>query len=145
MTQEETFTVLATRLPGMSDQDLFLEIVDACKKYGIDARTLLQHRPIKDVRIGDSLAVIPRIDGPDHSAVPYFAKLLLCLSVASEKQEHALGDFEERLNKLWIPQFGPRMGRLVCVWWAARSMAGILRFGIIAALVDRIVSNLHSR
>jgi hypothetical protein len=70
--------------------------------------------------------------------IPYAAKLVLCLFVAPEKQEANLGDFEERMSKIWVPNFGPRIAHLVCMWHAVWSLGAIIRFGVMAAIVDRI-------
>jgi len=69
---------------------------------------------------------------------PFLGKLLLCLFIAPDKQQDRLADFEESLTIVWIPQFGVRIGRLVYVWNAARSVGAIVRIGIAAAIVDRI-------
>lgn len=71
-------------------------------------------------------------------APPSLGRLLICMFVPIDKQEDRLADFDERLRVLWIPEFGPRIGRLVYVWHALRSAGAILKIGLSAAIVDRI-------
>jgi hypothetical protein len=70
---------------------------------------------------------------------PFLGRLFLCLFLPPEKHADRLGDFDEMLNTVWLPQFGPRLGRLIYIWHALRSAGAIIRIGITATVVDRIV------
>ena len=72
------------------------------------------------------------------SEVPYAGRLLICLFVAPDKQEDRLADFQEKLNTVWIPECGLRIGRIVCLWHAVKSVSAIVRIGVVTAIVDRI-------
>jgi hypothetical protein len=69
---------------------------------------------------------------------PILGKMLLCLLLSPDKQEDRLADFEERLITRWIPDFGPRIARLIYVWHALWSAGAIIRIGLTAAIIDRI-------
>ena len=78
----------------------------------------------------------------NQSRPPLVGRLTLCLLLPLDKQADRVADFDEMLNTVWIPQFGPRIGRLIYIWHAFRSAGAIIRIGITAAIVDRIVRTL---
>ena len=146
---KKTITVLATRPPGMSDDDFLSEVNKACKENGIPPSAVLANRSIKNIGIGDSLAVtailsgdtdkmIFKYSGSQQTTIPAAAYFLVCLFVSPDKQQDRLADFHELLNTEWIPRFGPRIGSFFCVWHAITSAGAIVKIGIIAAVVDRI-------
>ncbi len=71
-------------------------------------------------------------------SAPYVGRFLICLFLQPDKQEDRLADFEEKLNKVWIPQFGNTVGQVVYVCHAIRSAGAIAKIGLTAAIVDRI-------
>jgi hypothetical protein len=74
-----------------------------------------------------------------QNQVPYMARLALCLFVSRQNQASILGVFEEKLNKIWIPTCGPRVGRFVCIWQAVWSVGSIIRICVITAIIYRII------
>lgn len=71
-------------------------------------------------------------------SAPYVGRFLICLFIQPDKQEDRLADFEEKLNEVWVPQFGRTVGQVVYVCHAIRSSGAIVRIGLTAAIVDRI-------
>jgi hypothetical protein len=143
--------VTLTRDPSLTDREFCERVIDTIRSYGLgelanagnNGRGIAKiNKAIADSKLGDSIVLAFDFDwsavGTYNVPVPYAARLALCLFIPRAKQLETIGDFEEKLNTVWIPTCGPRVGRVVCIWHAVWSMAGIIRFGVMAGFVDRI-------
>jgi hypothetical protein len=86
------------------------------------------------------LLVVPHHGGIKLSSnAPYVGKLLICLFVQPDKQQDRLADFEEKLNTLWIPNFGMVIGRFVYLGHAIRSAGSVWKIAATTTMLDWII------
>jgi hypothetical protein len=143
--------VSITRVPSMTEGAFRAKVVDELNNIGFQQSVIdaVVSYSASRVFVGDTLVYkfpdtafnkSPNHEGtlPRHNQVPYVARLALCLFVARQNQAPTLGDLEEKLNQIWIPTCGPRVGRLVCIWHAVWSVGAMIRIGAMAAIVDWI-------
>jgi hypothetical protein len=83
-------------------------------------------------------ATFPKPSAPNARQPPWIGELVVCLIVPPDRQEDRLADFAEKLQTVWLTQFGPRLAGTVYVAHALWSAAAVVRIGTVAAVVDLI-------